>query len=157
MESYSLTHGLKDGTRLSLWEAPLWAILIERHWPAGPSMRPFENIWWHLTQAVFKFTHRQYKKLTEIPVTDEQAETICPGGFTWVSDDQPPAELGMPVRLIPRPESTDRAGLKGEIINVTWDTQDGEDATKVRVRFENGAEATVRPEDLIDIRLIWEK
>lgn len=153
METYSLTHGLKDGTRVTLWEAPLWAILLERYWPAGPTREPLATVWWHITQRVFRATHRRYKETIQIPVTDEESNIIAPGAFDWVSDSEPPLELGTPVRLVPRPETLDRPGMKGHIVAVHIFN----DEKAIEVAFENGAYDTFRPDQLIDIRLISER
>lgn len=151
-----VSHGLVKGTTLFVDERPFWAEFIEQHWPAGPSRFHLDTPWWHLTQWVFKFTHRHTTRILEVPITDEQADQLHPGAFSWVDDDLPPIQKNVRVRLIPRKGTLDRPGETGSVIDII-DISGEPENPEFYVKFDSGFSGYVRRNDLVDIRLAWER
>lgn len=150
MQIHTVLYGLKDGFRLKIVEKPAWAILVDRYWPAGPSKDPLSTAWWHLTQWVFKQTHKTERAILEVPISRSEASTMNPGAWDWARDDPAPATPGCPVRI--------RGSVHREVnghIRTVREYPGGE--TTCDVELVNGVMERARLSDLIDTRLAWEK
>lgn len=152
MQIHTVQYGLKDGFKLKIIEKPKWAAFVDHFWPGGPSTDPFATGWFYVTNWVFRRTHKTEKVILEVPISQEEAEALADGTFSWnwVKDDSPPAhEKDISVRWIGSPHLETRgtiiSGCSPEIGDVAL------------VKFLDGRLETHPLDELIDTRLVFEK